>query len=864
MKSLLTNSFCIQTLMNVGDFIWPLKIIKYIHMKIKLHAIWLALLLFQFSTAQTKELFGVTSSGGVNNLGTIFKTDINGDNFTVLQELKYKNEGEQPDNIKLCEFNSLLYGTTYNGGKHDNGVIFSYNPITDEYLKLHDFVSLSSGDGPYSGLILANNGKMYGTTLYGGLNNLGTLFEYNVATNTLTKKLDFDGVNMGNMIFANVIQASNGKLYGLTNRGGLNDLGVLYEYDYTTETFRKMIDFDGANYGRSPNILVEVENNVLYGTCASGGINNNGTIFEYNISTNILTKKFDFAGVTSGSTPILSLMLSSNGSLYGLTRDGGANMRGVLYEYNINTETFTKKMDLSTEIGGTPGGRLLEANNGKFYGLTNLGGLNNKGVVFEFDPVTNKYTKKIDFDGVSGSQPNGSFMQATNGKLYATTRGGGLGNSGVLFEYDVQTNFFEKKIDFNYADMGSGFRAGFTKGSSNTLYITSSGGGVYGYGTLLEYHTTDNSIIKKYDFSFDEAPQNSTDASLLYASNNKIYGVSAYYPGGGELFEFDLQTNTYTTKISFNNPVLGQNPTELIEATNGKIYGMTGNGGVNNVGVIFEYDFVNDVYLKLFDFDGTNTGGYPLKALFQASNQKLYGMLTNGGANNLGVLFEFDTATNTFTKKFDFSATNPGNAQASLIEWGTGLLYSFTNSQGYDFGTIFEYNLNTHSYTKKIDFDLISTGYSPQYRFLKTSENKLFGLNKSGGTAGIGGSGVLFEYNPTTNIVLNKLNFSSDFGSQPVGSLVEAVTNPLSTEDNNKLKTMHIFPNPVTDKLMISSKSSETFYIEIYNLLGEQVLYKQNVNNNDELKIAHLNSGLYILKVISKSGNLETIKFIKN
>lgn len=830
-------------------------------MKLKLLIVLFIISFFQFSQAQTTELFGVTSSGGTDNIGVIFKTDANGENQSVVYNLAYKSPGLKPENGKLCELNGKLYGTTANGGSNNMGVLYEYNPTNDIYVKLHDFDGENSGRAPYSNVILASNGKLYGTTLYGGINDLGTLFEYDIATNTLTKKLDFDGANMGMNVYANVIQAANGKLYGLTNRGGTNGVGVLYEYDYTTETFTKLLDFETVSSGIGPTIMVEVENNILYGTGSGGGANNNGTIFEYNITTSTFTKKFDFESVSSGYNPTLTLMKASNGNLYGLTRNGGLNNLGVLYEYNISTEIFTKKLDFSTEIGSTPNGRLQEALNGKLYGLTYYGGLNNKGVIFEFDPTTDVYTKKFDFDVNSGSNPNGSFMQASNGKLYATARAGGMGNSGVLFEYDTETGNFDKKLDFNYANMGASFRAGFAKGLNNKLYLVSASGGKYLYGTLLEFDPANNTLSKKYDFSIDNAPQDAHDAAVLYASNDKIYGVSAYYGGKEVLFEFDLQTNTYTTKVSFSDPILGAGPTELIEATNGKIYGMTNYGGVNNNGVLFEYDFVDNAYSKLFDFGGI-FGGSPSHALFQASNGKLYGMTGNGGANNKGTLFEFDISTNTFTKKFDFSTTNPGNARASLIELDSGILYGFTYSGGINsVGIIFEFNLNTDTYTKKFDFENLTTGYLPQFRFLKTSENKLFGLNNYGGANGLG---VLFEFNPNTNIFTNKLNFSSETGVRPKGSLVEVITNPLSIEDNNRLTILRIYPNPVSDKLIVSSKNSEPFQITIFNILGSQILYNPHVANNEKINLAHLQSGLYVLKAISKNGNVETIKFIKN
>ena len=360
-------------------------------------------------SAQNKVFYGVTNSGGTANRGVIFKTDANGENYTVVHNFDGEN-GSRPDNCKLTYVNGWLYGTTGSGGVNDMGVLFQYNPSTEIYVKLHDFDGIDTGRSPYSNVILASNGKLYGTTLNGGLNDFGVLFEFDLTTNNLTKKLDFDGGKMGKNLYASVIQAANGNLYGVTNQGGTN-AGVLYEYDYTSEVFTKLIDFEAVTLGRGPTILVEVENNVLYGTCSSGGVNSNGTIFEYVISTNTITKKFDFDSNSSGSQPPLSLMKASNGKLYGLTRYGGANNLGVLYEYNMTTEAFTTKFDFRSETGNFFGGTLLEATNGNLYGLTQNGGLNGDGTIFEFNISTDQFNKKFDFSRSSGSDPKGGLIE---------------------------------------------------------------------------------------------------------------------------------------------------------------------------------------------------------------------------------------------------------------------------------------------------------------------------------------------------------------------------------------------------------------------------------------------------------------------
>jgi uncharacterized repeat protein (TIGR03803 family) len=387
-------------------------------------------------------------------------------------------------------------------------------------------------------------------TFYGGSNNMGGIFEYDPATNTYVKKIDFVGANNG-IRYGDMMIATNGIIYGMKNQGGILNLGVLFKYNPTTNTYTEKIDFGKSENGGYPSgSLIRSTNGKFYGMTMGGGINDDGALFEYNPSTNTYIKKIDFDG-GNGANPYGSLMQASSGKLYGITNEGGANDDGVLFEYNPATNTYIKKMDFDGTNGSKPNGSLIQASNGNLYGLTETGGTNNNGVLFEYNPTTNIYTKKIDFDGTNGANPYGSLMQASNGKLYGMTGSGGANGFGVLFEFDPVVNNFNKKFDFD---------------GTNGIMIPV--------------------------------------GSLIQASNDKLYGLTFF-------------------------------------------------GGTNQAGVLFEYDLVTNTYTKKFDFDGTN-GGNPNGYLMQASNGKLYGMTIYGGANNKGVIFEYELATNTYTKKIGF------------------------------------------------------------------------------------------------------------------------------------------------------------------------------------------------------------------
>ena len=180
----------------------------------------------------------------------------------------------------------------------------------------------------------------------------------------------------------------------------------------------------------------------------SGGTSNFGVLFEYDPATGVYTKKLDFDGAANGRYPYGSLAPGGSGKLYGMTYSGGTSYFGVLFEYDPATGVYTKKHDFEGAANGRyPRGSLALGGNGKLYGMTNQGGTFYSGVLFEYDPATGGYTKKLDFDGAAnGSYPFSSLAASGNGKLYGMTISGGTSNSGVLFEYYPATGVYTKKI----------------------------------------------------------------------------------------------------------------------------------------------------------------------------------------------------------------------------------------------------------------------------------------------------------------------------------------------------------------------------------------------------------------------------------
>ena len=70
--------------------------------------------------------------------------------------------------------------------------------------------------------------------------------------------------------------------------------------------------------------------------------------------------------------------------------------------------------------------------------------------------------------------------------------------------------------------------------------------------------------------------------------------------------------------------------TNLCETNSGKLYGLCSQGGQFNLGVLFEYDTVNNTSRKIIDFNGSGNGSNPRGSLILTPSGKLYGIATWG------------------------------------------------------------------------------------------------------------------------------------------------------------------------------------------------------------------------------------------
>jgi uncharacterized repeat protein (TIGR03803 family) len=653
------------------------------------------------------KLYGMTFNGGANNSGVIFSYDPAKSSYNILYDF-YVENGAQPAGSLIQASDGKLYGMAVFGGNYGYGVIFSFDIMTMTYTKLFDFQG-DNGSQPNGSLFQNSDGKMYGMASSGGLADLGVIFSFDPTSLNFTKLFDFDMANGGGPS-GSFIAGDNGLLYGMCDNGGSGQGGVIFAFNPANSTYAKLKDFDFASGYYPYGNLMKGADGKFYGMTYKGGDNNDGVLFSFDETSGTYSKLNDFDGV-NGADPLGSLVQTPDGKIYGTTSDGGILNAGVIFYYDPVTSSFTKLKDFKNSDGKSPFSSLVMSTDRKFYGTTFEGGIGNDGVIFSLDPSSGSYTKLKDLGtNIEGLQPYGALLRATDGKLYGMTAYGGSYNDGVIYSFDPNTSVFKKLMDFDSTN-GAIPYGSFIQATNGKLYAMTNKGGTNDAGIVFSYDPSSSTFINLYNLN--QGTGDNPYGSLLQASDGKLYGLTSKDGnfGGGSIFSFDLSSMTFN-KLKDLDYLNGGTPYgNLVQASTGKLYGITEQGGEGyiyrgdtlGVGVIFSFDLSNSTYKKVRDLDYLHDGGSCYGSLIKAKDGKLYAMASNGGYHKSGVIFSVDPQTDDFTKLYDFG--NEAKPLGNLFQAGDGQLYASTNSGGYNnLGVIFSLDPSVPLYSDLLDY----------------------------------------------------------------------------------------------------------------------------------------------------------------
>jgi uncharacterized repeat protein (TIGR03803 family) len=375
---------------------------------------------------------------------------------------------------------------------------------------LYSFANTPDGDYTNGRLTADKAGNLYGTTVDGGANGDGTVFELSPEPQGGCA----GGSNAGTGWCETV-------LYSFCSLGSCADGSTPLD---------AYVTFDSLGN--------------LYSTTADGGTFNNGTVFELSPEPNggcpagsnpgnnwCETVLYSFQFSADSGSPSYGLVLDSSGNLYGTTFTGG-NGNGSVYELSPNGNSgWTKQIIYSVDVYSEGSGLAIDAE-GNLYGFD----ANNH--IFKLTFANGAWTA-TDIHTFAGSpkdglNPNDTPTVDGSGNVYGTTASGGSKDSGTVwklipFTKGKNAGTYEERILHSFTSPKTGDlpSAGVTLDSSGNIYGTTPNGGAFENGTVYELALSGTEYEDKLLWSFDGSDGFRPYAKPIVDSSGNLYGTTS-------------------------------------------------------------------------------------------------------------------------------------------------------------------------------------------------------------------------------------------------------------------------------------------------------------------------------------------------
>lgn len=358
---------------------------------------------------------------------------------------------------------------------------------TGPEITLYAFSGGADGNYPDSGLTAGPDGNFYGTTTFGGANNLGTIFKITPAGMKTVLYSFAGGTGDGQYPASGLELGDDGVFYVTTTAGGAFGGGTFFKITLDgSETV--LYSFGGNGSGVTPQGLTLLSDGNFYGTTASGGANNLGTVYKMT-SAGEQTVLHSFAAGGDGQTPVAGLSADSDGNLYGVTYYGGTNNFGTIFRIAPDGSGYTTVHSFAggPVDGQYPGVKLRNVDDGTLYGSTSSGGAAGLGTIFKFDPSSDVTTVMYSFLGApdDGQYPACRLRVGNDGNLYGVTLFGGYFDLGTFFRI-TPAGVLTVLYSFAGGADGQGPDSSLLVTPDNVFYGTTIAGGPTNNGTIYK------------------------------------------------------------------------------------------------------------------------------------------------------------------------------------------------------------------------------------------------------------------------------------------------------------------------------------------------------------------------------------------
>lgn len=540
-------------------------------------------------------LYGGGKRGNGDNGETYFSYNVDSDAYSAL----FVGTSTATATIRsVFKRNDVLY-TTLVSGIYQLDLI---NPLagTTSY-----FVGLGAnqniGYDAYRFTYRNGDGNWYAIFEKGGANGHGSIARFNFGSTNMSNVHSFQGGALGQSPTTKLTDGLNGDIYG-TAPTGTGDEYVLYKFS-SIGLYSILHTFNSSTEGLSitaPPVLVGGK---LYGISEKKGLNGGGTIWSYDFTNGLFDVEKQL-GFTDGKSPVGALTESTTADEYIYsTYQGGESAKGTINKFDAanNTTTLVTSINAPTITSIINQPFLV---GGKYYVFANF---NNSG-------LTGSYFGLAEIDTTTGlinGTPALVSPGAGIGNIGSFNYSSLIEESGMLYGaslshlWSINISSGQFTVLYSFSPSADGNTTGTLIKDGNTFYGINEAGGTNSLGTIFKFDGTTYTVLANLDAS-------KTYASLALDGNTLYTIESDTTTKLSSLVKMDVSiTNPPITSVqALDKTTYGTNPQGDITLENGIIYGILRENGPNGFGSLFSYDTAGGGTLKnILAFDAT-TGNY--------------------------------------------------------------------------------------------------------------------------------------------------------------------------------------------------------------------------------------------------------------
>ena len=632
-----------------------------------------------------------------------------------------------------------------------------------------------SGTVPVSELTTGADGKLYGVTFRGGRQNEGTLYGINKDGTGYRAVHHFGGSDDGRHPSGALVLATDGGLYGTTASSAAGDKGIVYRFDPATGVMKVVKRLEGATVLLGRTGVIEGRDGALYGV-ADGDTTNATAIFRlnkdgtgYRLIRSLPRANSDFAWSRA------PLFEGSDGLLYGTCINGGTHNRGCLFKLNKQGNEFQTMISFGATPADpqAPAGGVIEGSDGQLYGQLQYGSGpqgDNQGAIYRISRTGTNFQFLHLFSTYTLSNPIGQLVEGADGRLYGVTKRGRAEYGGVFVINKDGSEFTSLLNPALYQFPG------FTPtlvDNSQIYGVASNEGSETGLIYRLPITGGAGSILQEITPTAGSPVE---PLALLDASDRWIYGLTdSGRTSSPYFYRMRRDGSAFTLLREFLRDATGQREpyTLSTEDTDGSVLapslfaGTKGGGALIRLSRSGEYSFAQD-FGTSFQGPGPSTPG----GVLRLTDGSLLGFSFNGGTSGNGTVYRVEPGTTEPVVIHHF-AGEPQDTRSPVTQ---PLLASDGRVYGMGSAGVFAIDPDGSNYRFRNLFGASGTTPSNLYgtanALMEGTDGGLYGVAGSGGTTQRGG---IFRIEKSGFAVTTIYEFQSGDGRpyDPVGGLVE-------------------------------------------------------------------------------------------